>query len=215
MASVGADTWGVDYVLLSKSGELLGQPFHYRDARTDGVMEPRLRDRVPRAEIYAATGVQFLPFNTLYQLLAAREQTPELLAAADRLLLMPDFLHWCLCGSTAVEFTNATTTQLYDPAAADWARDLIRRFGLPRTLFGEVVPPGTVLGDAPAGVDAETGLGGCRWSPRPPTTRRRRSPRSRPRTPAGRLGVHQLRDLVAGRRRGAGRDLSPRRSPTA
>jgi rhamnulokinase len=157
VASVGADTWGVDYVLLSKSGEQLGPPFHYRDARTRGVME-RAFATVPRAEVYAATGVQFLPFNTLYQLLAAREHTPEVLAAADRLLMLPDYLHWCLCGSTAVEFTNATTTQLYDPSAGGWAVDLIRRFDLPGRLFGEVVPPGTPLGKLRAELVAESGL---------------------------------------------------------
>jgi rhamnulokinase len=146
VASVGADTWGVDYVLLAKSGEVLGHRFHYRDGRTRGVME-RAFETVPRDEVYAATGVQFLPFNTLYQLLAARDRTPDVLAAADRLLLMPDFLHGCLCGSTAIEFTNATTTQLFDPAAGTWAADLLRRLDLPARLLGEVVRPGTVLGE--------------------------------------------------------------------
>lgn len=158
VASVGVDTWGVDYVLLSKSGELLGQPFHYRDRRTDGVMD-RAAAVVPRTEVYAATGIQFLPFNTLYQLLAANDRTPELLAHADRLLLMPDFLHWCLCGSTAVEFTNATTTQCYDPAARGWAADLLKRFGLPTHPLGEVVPPGTRLGELRPDVRIDTRLG--------------------------------------------------------
>lgn len=158
VASVGVDTWGVDYVLLSKSGELLGQPYHYRDRRTDGAMD-RAAAVVRREEIYGATGTQFLPFNTLYQLIASNEQTPELLAHADRLLLMPDFLHWCLCGSTAVEFTNATTTQFYDPAGRDWATGLLARFGLPTHMLGEVVPPGTRLGELRPDVRADTGLG--------------------------------------------------------
>jgi rhamnulokinase len=158
VASVGVDTWGVDYVLLSKSGELLGQPYHYRDRRTDGVMD-RAAAVVPRAEVYAATGIQFLPFNTLYQLIASAERTPELLASAHRLLLMPDFFHWCLCGSTAVEFTNATTTQCYDPTARGWATGLLKRFGLPTSLFGEVVLPGTRLGELRPDVRADTGLG--------------------------------------------------------
>ncbi len=151
VASVGVDTWGVDYVLQSKSGELLGLPVHYRDARTQGVME-RAFGTVPRADVFAATGVQFLPLNTLYQLLAAQERTPELLAAADRLLLMPDFLHWCLCGSTAIEFTNATTTQMFDPVAGTWAVDLLRRLNLPTRLLGPVAPPGTVLGVSRPGI---------------------------------------------------------------
>lgn len=158
VASVGVDTWGVDYVLLSKSGELLGQPFHYRDHRTDGVMD-RVAVVVPRAETYAATGIQFLPFNTLYQLIAAHERTPELLSHAHRLLLMPDFLHWCLCGSTAIEFTNATTTQCYDPTTRGWATGLLRRFGLPISPFGEVAMPGTRLGELHPDVRADTGLG--------------------------------------------------------
>lgn len=158
VASVGADTWGVDYVLLSKSGELIGQPYHYRDRRTDGVMD-RAAAVMPRAEVYAATGTQFLPFNTLYQLIASNERTPKLLAHAHRLLLMPDFFHWYLCGSTAVEFTNATTTQCYDPSAREWATGLLKRFGLPTGLFGEVVPPGTRLGELRPDVRADTGLG--------------------------------------------------------
>ncbi|HJZ58855.1 MAG TPA: rhamnulokinase family protein [Gemmataceae bacterium] len=158
VASVGVDTWGVDYVLLSKSGELLGQPFHYRDRRTEGVMDRAART-VPRADTFAATGLQFLPFNTLYQLLASQERTPELLAHADRLLLMPDFLHWCLCGSTAVEFTNATTTQLFNPTTRTWALDLLRRFGLPNHLLAEVVPPGTTVGTLRPNVKSATGLG--------------------------------------------------------
>lgn len=158
IASVGVDTWGVDYVLLSKSGELLGQPFHYRDRRTAGVMD-RAALAVPRPDIFAATGLQFLPFNTLYQLLASREQTPELLAHADRLLLMPDFFHWCLCGSTAIEFTNATTTQFFNPRSRTWAVELLHRFGLPTHLLGEVVNPGTNLGTLRPDVRTGTGLG--------------------------------------------------------
>jgi rhamnulokinase len=158
VASVGVDTWGVDYALLSQSAELLGQPFHYRDHRTDGVMD-RAAHTVPRGEIFAATGVQFLPFNTLYQLLASQERTPELLAHADRLILMPDFLHWCLCGSTAVEFTNATTTQFFNPTTRTWASDLLNRFGLPTHVLGGVVAPGTSLGTLRPDVRAGTGLG--------------------------------------------------------
>jgi rhamnulokinase len=157
VTSVGVDAWGVDYVLLSKSGELVGQPFHYRDPRTTGVMH-RAAHTVSRADIFAATGVQFLPFNTLYQLIASQERSPELLANADRLLLVPDFFHWCLCGSTAVEFTNATTTQFFNPTTRDWAFDLLTRFGLPTHMLGEVVAPGTQLGRLRPDVRAGTGL---------------------------------------------------------
>jgi len=157
MSSVGVDAWGVDYVLLSKSGELIGLPFHYRDPRTKNVMDLAART-VSRADIFAATGVQFLPFNTLYQLLASQEKSPELLAHADRLLLVPDFFHWCLCGATAVEFTNATTTQFFNPATRGWALDLLHRFGLPTHMLGEVVAPGTRLGLLRPDVRTFTGL---------------------------------------------------------
>src|SRR5205807_3145749 len=103
LVSVGADTWGVDFVLLSRQGELLGQPFHYRDARTNGMMEKAFR-KVPRAEIFAQTGLQFMQLNTLFQLLAVKQATPQLLDQADCLLFMPDFIHWALCGSRVVEF---------------------------------------------------------------------------------------------------------------
>ena len=117
IVSVGADTWGVDYVLLNRRDEMLGQPYAYRDARTNGMMEKAFK-KVPRAEIFAQTGLQFMQFNSLFQLLAAKQHTPELLEAADCLLFMPDFIHWALCGSRVVEFTIASTSQCLQPAHA-------------------------------------------------------------------------------------------------
>src|SRR4051812_29629213 len=110
--SAGVDAWGVDYVLLSKRNELLGQPFHYRDTRTRGMMQ-RAFARMPRSEIFAATGLQFMEINTLYQLLAMQRDNPELLAVADCLLMIPDFFHWCLSGIRSAELTAATTTQFF------------------------------------------------------------------------------------------------------
>src|ERR1051326_511882 len=98
IVSVGADTWGVDFVLLTRQGELLGQPFHYRDARTNGMMEKAFR-KVPRSQIFAQTGLQFMQLNSLFQLLALKERTPAFLDQADCLLFIPDFLHWALCDS--------------------------------------------------------------------------------------------------------------------
>jgi rhamnulokinase len=118
----------------------------------------RATHTVTRADIFAKTGVQFLSFNTLYQLLASQAQSPELLANADRLLLMPDFFHWRMCGSSAVEFTNATTTQFFNPTTHSWALDLLSRFGLPTHMLGEVVLPGTRLGLLRQDVQSETGL---------------------------------------------------------
>jgi rhamnulokinase len=110
IVSVGVDTWGVDYVLLSNKDELLGLPYNYRDPRTDGVMEHAFT-RVPRQEIFAATGLQFMPINTLYQVIAMQLSDPELLAMADRFLMMPDFFHWLLCGSKVVEFYKSRTAR--------------------------------------------------------------------------------------------------------
>ena len=97
IVSVGADTWGVDFVLLNQQDEILGQPYHYRERRTHGMLE-RTFKKVPRAEIFAQTGLQFMELNSLYQLLAWKKHSPAILDAADTLLFMPDFLHWCLCG---------------------------------------------------------------------------------------------------------------------
>src|SRR5436305_135663 len=155
--SVGVDTWGVDHVLLSKSNELLGQPFHYRDSRTQGMMTRALR-RVPRENVFAATGLQFMEINTLYQLLSLQKDHPEILAAADCLLMMPDFFHWCLSGARVAEFTDATTTQFFHPTKRTWSYDLLKRFNLPSKILPEVVPPGTRLGSLRKSVANRTGL---------------------------------------------------------
>jgi rhamnulokinase len=161
IVSVGVDTWGVDFVLLTKNGEMLGQPYHYRDARVVGMFEKAF-SIVPRSEIFARTGLQFMEINTLYQLLALQRSHPELLAAADCLLMMPDFFHWCLCGSREAEFTNATTSQCFNPIKRDWAFDMLEKFGLPAHIFPKVVPPGSELGRLRESVSQRTGLGGIK-----------------------------------------------------
>ncbi len=157
IVSVGVDTWGVDFVLLSKDSELLGQPFHYRDRRTRGMLQPAF-DRVPRAEIFAETGLQFMEINTLYQLLALQRDTPEVLAAADCLLLMPDYFHWRLSGRRACEFTEATTSQLFHPIKRSWSSRLIEKFGLPAKIFPEIIMPGEAFGALKSSVADSTGL---------------------------------------------------------
>ena len=159
VVSIGVDTWGVDHVLLSKSGELLGQPFHYRDSRTRGMFQQAF-GTVPKAEIFATTGLQFMEISTLYQLLALKRQSPELLEAADCFLMIPDFFHWCLSGAKVVEFTNATTTQFFHATGRNWAFDLLRRFDLPARIFPEVVQPGTGLGPLRKSISDQTGLAG-------------------------------------------------------
>ncbi|MBI1387244.1 MAG: rhamnulokinase [bacterium] len=155
--SVGVDTWGVDFVLLSKQNELLGLPYHYRDARTQGMMDEAFT-RVPRDEVFANSGIQFMELNTLYQLLAFKKKNPELLDAAHRFLLMPDYLHWRLSGAQVDEFTIATTTQFYHPANHDWSHEMLNRFGIPGAIFPEVVRPGMRVGGLLNEVARETGL---------------------------------------------------------
>ncbi|QDU81089.1 Rhamnulokinase [Polystyrenella longa] len=157
IASVGVDTWGVDYVLLTKNEEIVGQPYHYRDSRNEGVMQGAF-STVPRSEIYAQTGLQFMEFNTLYQLLAFKQAEPGLLKEAAHFLMMPDFLHFCMSGSKVVEFTNATTTQCLHATRKNWADNLLTRFGLPTEIFPQVVQPGTRLGKLRESVANSTGL---------------------------------------------------------
>jgi len=140
---VGVDAWGVDYGLLDDRGRLLGLPYHYRDGRTAPMVE-RAFSRVGQAELYATAGIQTLPINTVFQLLA--DEGSPALAAADRLALVPDLLaHW-LSGEVANECTNASTTGLLDARSGDWAHGLIGRLGLPARLFRALVSPGTALG---------------------------------------------------------------------
>lgn len=159
IVSVGVDTWGVDFALLGRSDELLGNPRHYRDHHTDGMLE-RAFSLVPREEIFAATGLQFMQFNTLYQMLALRLANSPLLEMAEHFLMIPDLFHWLLTGVKANEFTNATTTQFYDPAAGSWAAPLLERFQLPTRILGNVIQPGTKLGPLLENVVRETGLAG-------------------------------------------------------
>lgn len=145
LASIGVDAWGVDYALLGERGELLQNPYHYRDSRTAGMMQEVFR-RVPKEEIYRDTGIQFMPINTLYQLYAAKQQTPTILQCAQKLLTIPDLFHHWLTGKAVCEFTNATTTQLVNPITRTWAKNLIERLDLPSHLLAEIVEPGTMIG---------------------------------------------------------------------
>ena len=145
LTSIGVDTWGVDYALLGERGELLQNPYHYRDRRTHGVMDEVFR-RVPKEEIYRATGIQFMPINTLYQLYAAKRDTPTMVAAAKQLVTIPDLFHYWLTGNAVCEFTNATTTQMVDPVHRTWATDLLQRLDLRPELPAPIIEPGSVVG---------------------------------------------------------------------
>lgn len=155
LASVGVDSWAVDYGLLDAGGRLLEEPVCYRDRRTEGVVEDVLRI-VPRAELFARTGTHVLKLNTLYQLVAhGREGFPS---GAARLLMVPDLCHHFLCASETGEYTNATTTQLLNAETGRWDDDLVARLGLPRALLPEVLPAGRRLGRLQPARAAEWGL---------------------------------------------------------
>ena len=157
-AGIGLDTWGVDFALLDKNGALLGNPFHYRDARTDGILDEAFR-RVPRVEIFAQTGIQFMQLNSLYQLLVMSLSKSPLLDVAETFVTIPDLFNYWLSGKISNEFTISTTTQCFNPLTCDWARGMLDTLGISSRLFHAVIQPGTVLGTMLPEVVEETGAG--------------------------------------------------------
>ncbi|GHO90899.1 L-fuculose kinase [Reticulibacter mediterranei] len=155
--SIGIDTWGVDFGLLGTNGELLGNPYHYRDPHTRTTME-EVEQFVPRQELFAQTGIQFLSFNTLYQLYALQKVASPLLEKAETLLLMPELLRYFLTGERMSEWTIASTTQLCDPHMRTWNLALIEKLGIPSHLFSQPVPAGTIAGKLLPKVAEEVGL---------------------------------------------------------
>jgi rhamnulokinase len=145
LAGIGVDGWGVDYALLDERGELIENPYHYRDRRTEGIMDA-VFSKVPMEEIYQSTGIQFMPINTLYQLCAARRDTPKVLEAARTLIMIPDLFHYWMTGKAVCEFTNATTTQMMNPQTRNWSTGLMQRLDLPASLPAAIVEPGSIVG---------------------------------------------------------------------
>ena len=158
---LGIDTWGVDYGLFDKHGNMLGLPFQYRDSRTDGMMQVAF-EKATKEEIYGATGIQFMFFNTLYQLLAEVEKKNPALSQAEDMLFIPDLLGYWLTGNKTQERSFASTTQLYNPKTRDWDFELIEKLNLPKRLFKEISDPGDILGDLTEGVIEQTGLKGTK-----------------------------------------------------
>ncbi len=155
VASVSADSWGVDYLLVDSRGEVMPPVFHYRDARTArGVAA--VKSKVDWPTVFEHTGIQFMPLNTIHQLAA---ETPGRLAAAGQMLMIADAVNFHLCGVGRIEESNASTTQIYNPRRRAWSGELIDKLGLPTRLFPEVVPSGTRLGRLKPALAAETGLG--------------------------------------------------------
>ena len=144
-ASVGVDTWALDYVLLDEDNQLLGETYGYRDSRTQG-MDELVYQHVPEAELYAITGIQKQLFNTIYQLMAVKQQHQEYLKQAKTFLMLPDYFHFLLTGKKVQEYTNATSTQLVNVRTKEWDRELLERLGYPEKLFEALAMPGTEVG---------------------------------------------------------------------
>lgn len=158
LACIAIDTWGVDFGLLDSRGALLGHPYHYRDGRTDGMIEFALQ-RLTKSEIYQYTGIAFQKFNTLYQLLAMRQTSPEILEQAATLLFMPDLLTYFLTGERVTEYTIASTSQMVNARTREWAWELLNRLELPGNLLTPVIQPGTMIGPLTPAIRAELNLG--------------------------------------------------------
>ncbi len=157
--SVSVDSWGVDYVFVRENQPMLGAPYHYRDLRSDRGYELTL-DILTREEIFAETGIQFMPFNTIYQLVADQSENAPLLEAAERFLLIGDYFNWLFSGVPRAERSLASTTQIYNPATGQWSVPLREKLGLRPGLFPEIVPSGTRLGPLLSAVAAEVELPG-------------------------------------------------------
>ena len=159
LQSIGIDTWGCDFAFFGRDGQLLGLPYCYRDPHTDGSMERFFGECMPQADVYARTGIQFMPFNSLFQLYTLRRNGCEALAYADKILFIPDALIYMLTGETVMETTVASTSQMLNPVTGDLDEALLKAVGLTRDRFGRLVQPGERVGVLTPQVQDATGLG--------------------------------------------------------
>ena len=157
--SVGIDTWGVDFAFFGKDGQPIGLPHCYRDEYTSGEMDRYFADRMPSKQVYEKTGIQFMEFNSLFQLSAQRREDSDVLKAADKILFMPDALTYLLTGEAVCEYTIASTSQILNPVTGDLDKELLATLGLKRSQFGRLVQPGEVVGTLSAQAQKATGLG--------------------------------------------------------
>src|SRR6478609_1121870 len=155
---LGVDTWGVDFGLVGRDGDVLANPFHYRDTRTDGMFQKAFA-KVPKDKVFQATGIQFMEINTLYQVLAMREAKSQLLEAAETMLFMPDLFNYLFTGVRKAEWSIASTSQMTDPRTRTWATDLLKQLDLPTHILPEIVPSGSVIGPLTGDVAKECGVG--------------------------------------------------------
>ncbi len=158
ITAIGIDTWGVDYTLLDKKGNILGIPYAYRDHRTDNIMDDLFKI-IPREKIYELTGIQFMQFNTIFQLFAAAKSELPILKIADSLLFIPDIFNYMLSGEKKSEFTFATTSQLYNPRTGNWEKKLFDAIGVSFNIMQEIVQPGTIIGKLLPNIAKETNSG--------------------------------------------------------
>ncbi|MCX7711152.1 MAG: rhamnulokinase [Clostridia bacterium] len=156
ISSIAVDTWGVDFGLLDEQGNLLGNPYHYRDQRTQGMME-KVFKLIPKEALYEKTGIEFMWFNTILQIYSMKFHQSPLLKEAKTLLLMPDLFHYFLTGRKTSEYSIASTTQLMEAEKGTWSDEIIAKLGLPREIFTDIVPSGTVIGELSEGIVKELG----------------------------------------------------------
>jgi len=156
IVSIGIDAWGVDYVLLDDNGDLLGNPYHYRDKRTDNIMELVFK-RIPKKEIFTETGIQFMQINTIYQLYSFAREKPQVLEDTRYFLTIPDLLNYWLTGIMKNEYSITTTTQLYNPIKKDWSTKIMDKLGFKKEIFGEIIMPGIEVGTLLPAIAQEIG----------------------------------------------------------
>jgi len=156
IVSIGIDSWGVDYVLLDKDRDLLGNPYHYRDKRTDNIMDEVFKI-ISKEEIFAESGIQFMQINTIYQLYSFAQKKPQVFGNARYFLTIPDLLNYWLTGIIKNEYSIATTTQLYNPIKKDWSTKILNKLGFKRGIFGQIIMPGTKIGRLLATIAREIG----------------------------------------------------------
>lgn len=155
--SMGIDTWAVDFVLLDTNDTILGETLAYRDSRTDG-MDSKVYEVIDEQSLYRKTGIQKQPFNTIYQLMAIKEETPEIMTAAENFLMVPDYFHYLLTGVKRNEYSNATTTQLVSPLTCEWDMEMIEALGYKSRMFCELAEPGTAIGTLTAEIIEQVGF---------------------------------------------------------
>lgn len=156
-SSIGIDTWGVDFVLIDKAGKRIGDAVGYRDGRTKG-MDEEVYKLISEVELYKKTGIQKQIFNTIYQLMAIKKNSPEYLKEAERLLMIPEYFNYLLTGKSVSEYTNATTTQLVNCETGEWDEEIIDKLGLPKRIFGKLHMPGTLVGELTKEVQERVGF---------------------------------------------------------